>query len=106
MFVGAVSHAAVVVISEANERFRISDREVFHQDRVYQREDGRVGAQAEGEGENCGGGKRRGLAQLAKRKTHVLEKRTQHAWSPGLVCTGGREDGERSTVAENAGRSP
>ena len=67
-------HAAVVFVADANEGFRIDDRKVMEQDGIDQREDGRVGADAEREREQHGNGEPRRLAQLAECITQILQQ--------------------------------
>jgi hypothetical protein len=67
-------HAAIIVIADAYEHFGIGDRQILHQHRVNQREDGCVSADAERERDYCGCGEARSLTELAERVTNVLRK--------------------------------
>ena len=70
--VPAAVDAAVVFVADADEGFGIGYRQVMEQDGIDQREDGRVGADAEREREQHGNGEPRRLAQLAECITQIL----------------------------------
>ena len=65
VFVAAV-HAAIVQVANAVQGRGVNDGEGLQKDRVDQSEDGDVGSDAEGDGEDYGGGEARGLSELAE----------------------------------------
>ena len=79
--VPAAVDAAVVVVADADEGFGICYRQVMKQDGIDQREDGRVGADAEGEREQHGNGEPRRLAQLAECITQILQQNSHRLTS-------------------------
>ena len=66
-------HAAIVGVANAVELSWIGHRQRAQQDSVNQREDGRVGADAEGQREDHSERESRRLAQLAQRVTNILQ---------------------------------
>jgi Skp family chaperone for outer membrane proteins len=65
--------AAIVVVADAVELRGIGDRKRAQQDALDQREDGRVGADAERQRDDRGEREARRLAQLAQRVADVVE---------------------------------
>ena len=68
----AAVHAAVVEVANAVQGRGIGDRERLQQNRVDQGEDGDVGSDAEGDGEDHGGGEAGGLPELAEGKFEIV----------------------------------
>ena len=79
--VPAAVDAAVVFVADADEGFGIGYRQVMEQDGIDQREDGRVGADAEREREQHGNGEPRRLAQLAECITQILQQNSHRLTS-------------------------
>ena len=65
-------HAAVVVVAETNECFRIGNRQVLHQHHVHQGENRSVGTDPERQRQHRRGREPRRLSQLPDRVTRIL----------------------------------
>src|SRR5580658_7866734 len=69
----AIQHATTIAFSEAVKFARICKWQAFHHDRMDQRKDGGVCADAERESQYGDNGEARALAQLARAETDVLQ---------------------------------
>jgi hypothetical protein len=70
--------AAVVVVAKADEGRGVGNGKVAHEDGVDEGEDGSVGANAESQGEDGGGGEAGGFLQLPQRVADVLDQGGHH----------------------------
>ena len=105
--------AAIVVVADAIELRRICNRQRAQQDALHQREDGGVGADTQGQRDDCGEREARRLAQLAQCVAEVL-KELIHRVDSILRCVFGvallfrskslhRFDGSRAAGRGHAG---
>src|SRR5262249_50007048 len=78
VFARAVADAAVVFIAKPDERFGIGHGQCPEKNGVYEGKDAGVGANAEGQRQNRGGGETRRLEELAKCVAGVLHQGGQH----------------------------
>jgi len=95
---GARSDAAVIAVTQTNKILGVADGQIFEEDGVDEGEDGGVGADAERESENNGGGEAGSLRELTKSETQVLQEMFEPVPAP---CSAGVFANERA-VAENA----
>jgi hypothetical protein len=78
-----------VLLSDREQAFRVADREHSPQDGIHQREDRRVGADAEGKRQDDGGCEPRGTAQEPEGVDEVLDDRLGEPLDRGLAAIDG-----------------
>ena len=69
------SFARLIVVMETDQTLRVRNGKETQQDSVHHAENGRVGADAEGQRNNGGGRERRTLCQHPGRKAQILQHR-------------------------------
>ena len=96
--VGARVDTTVVLVTDADEGFGVGHGKIAQENGVDQSKDGRVGADAERQGEQHGKRETRRLAQLAETVHHILQQNPHRKTSEHTsVC---RSIGQMSSVDE------